>query len=111
MTKQINTTTWQQRIRSYSRHPGSLILFLLVCLAALITAAVGLAFLLWQADTTPTLYYLLRIAVAALSAFLFQTAMQRRDPVVKRKDIPLRSCRAPRVSTTADARFFSRPFY
>ncbi|MBQ4599275.1 MAG: phosphate ABC transporter permease PstA [Clostridia bacterium] len=39
MTKQINTTTWQQRIRSYSRHPGSLILFLLVCLAALITAA------------------------------------------------------------------------
>ena len=55
---------------------------LMPSLAALITAAVGLAFQLWQADTTPTLYYLLRIAVAALSAFLFQTAMQRRDPVV-----------------------------
>ena len=39
MTKQINTTTWQQRIRSYRKHPGSLILFVLVCLAALITAA------------------------------------------------------------------------
>ena len=55
---------------------------LMPSLAALITAAVGLAFQLWQADTTPTLYYLLRIAVAVLSAFLFQTAMQRRDPVV-----------------------------
>ena len=39
MTKQINTTSWQQRIRSYRKHPGSLILFVLVCLAALITAA------------------------------------------------------------------------
>lgn len=43
MTKQINTTSWRQRIRSYRKHPGSLILFLLVCLAALITAA-SLAF-------------------------------------------------------------------
>ena len=38
MTNQINTTSFRQRLRSYRKHPGSLVLFLLVCLAALITA-------------------------------------------------------------------------
>ena len=39
MTDPINTTTWRQRMRSYCKHPGSLLLLALVCLAALITAA------------------------------------------------------------------------
>ena len=39
MTDPINTTTWRQRMRSYRKHPGSLLLLALVCLAALITAA------------------------------------------------------------------------
>ncbi|MBQ9133189.1 MAG: phosphate ABC transporter permease PstA [Clostridia bacterium] len=39
MTDPINTTTWRQRLRSYRKHPGSLLLLALVCLAALITAA------------------------------------------------------------------------
>lgn len=38
MTNQINTTSFRQRLRSYRKHPGSLVLFLLVCIAALITA-------------------------------------------------------------------------
>lgn len=55
---------------------------LMPALGALIVAAVGLAFRLWQGDTTPTAVYLLRVAVAALTTGLLSTATQRRDPVV-----------------------------
>lgn len=36
----MNRLTWRDRLKSYKRTPGSLLLFLLVCLAALFTAAV-----------------------------------------------------------------------
>lgn len=62
MTDQINITTWQQRLKSYRKHPGSLVLFLLVCLAALITAA-ALAFVVG---------YILVKGVPHLSLSLFE---------------------------------------
>ena len=40
MDKAINIRTFRQKWKDYRRHPGSLILFLLVCLAAVITLAV-----------------------------------------------------------------------
>ncbi len=55
---------------------------LMPALAALIVAASGLLFQLWQADDTPVVVYLLRIALAALSTGLFSVALERRDPVV-----------------------------
>ena len=55
---------------------------LMPSLSGLIVAAVGLAFQLLQGDPTPTVAYLLRITVAALSSWLFQRAVHRRDPVV-----------------------------
>lgn len=55
---------------------------LMPALAGLITAATGLAFQIWLGDMTPILMYLLRVAVAVLSAWLFGLAMERRDPVV-----------------------------
>ncbi len=39
-SKAINVRSFRQKWKDYRRHPGSLILFLLVCLAALITLAV-----------------------------------------------------------------------
>ena len=36
----VNVKTFKQRWESYKKHPGSMILFLLVCLAALITSVV-----------------------------------------------------------------------
>ena len=55
---------------------------LMPALSALVVAALGVAFQLWQGDTTPTPLYLLRIALAALSTALFAAAFQRRDPVL-----------------------------
>ena len=55
---------------------------LMPALSALAVAAIGVAFQLWQGDTTPTPLYLLRVALAALSTALFGTATQRRDPVL-----------------------------
>ena len=55
---------------------------LMPAIAALITAAVGLAFQVWQNDATPVAVYLLRVAAAFLSATVFTVAAKRRDPVV-----------------------------
>ncbi len=55
---------------------------LMPALAALIVAAVGLLFQIWQQDTTPVVLYLLRIGVAAVTTGLFSIAVERRDPVV-----------------------------
>ncbi len=55
---------------------------LLPALAALIVAAVGLLFQIWRQDTTSVAVYLLRIALAALSAALFARAARRRDPLI-----------------------------
>ncbi len=55
---------------------------LLPAIAGLITAGVGLAFQIWLGDTTPIPIYLLRVAIAALSGWVFTLATQRRDPVV-----------------------------
>ena len=56
---------------------------LMPAITALITAATGLGFQVWLADTTPVGIYILRIAVAGLSSFLFALATERRDPVVE----------------------------
>ena len=55
---------------------------LMPAIAALITAAVGLAFQVWQNDATPVAVYLLRVAAAFLSATVFTVASGRRDPVI-----------------------------
>ena len=55
---------------------------LMPAIAALITAAVGLAFQVWQNDATPVAVYLLRVAAAFLSATVFTVAAGRRDPVM-----------------------------
>jgi len=56
---------------------------LLMCaVAALIVAASGLFFQIFQEDTTPVYMYLLRVILAPLSVRLFTAAMDRRDPVV-----------------------------
>ncbi len=55
---------------------------LMPALAALITAAVGLLFQILQQDSPPIWLYLLRIALAGVTAGLFGTAAERRDPVV-----------------------------
>jgi len=55
---------------------------LMPAIAALITAAVGLAFQVWQNDATPVAVYLLRVAAAFLSATVFAVASGRRDPVI-----------------------------
>ncbi len=55
---------------------------LMPALSALIVAAAGLLFQLWQQDTTPISIYILRVASAALATGIFSIAMQRRDPVV-----------------------------
>ena len=46
----INRQTVGDRFRAYLKHPGSLVLFLLVMLAAIVTFAV-LVFLWWNGDT------------------------------------------------------------
>lgn len=56
--------------------------FLMSAVAGVIVAATGVIFQLWQGDMTPVPVYLLRIAVAALSTWLFRGAMERRDPVI-----------------------------
>jgi len=55
---------------------------LMPMLSALIVAATGLGFQIWLGDKTPVAVYLLRIAVAGLSNWVFCLATQRRDPVV-----------------------------
>ncbi len=55
---------------------------LMPSLASLTVAATGLAFQIWMGDRTPVLLYILAVAVALGSSFLFQMAMHRRDPVV-----------------------------
>lgn len=57
-------------------------LLLMPSLAGLTVSAVGLAFLLWQSDSTPVDTYLLRVGLAILSAALFRVALQRREPLV-----------------------------
>ncbi len=49
--------------------------------AALIVAAVGLGFQFWELDNTRLGLYLLRIAMGAGSAWVFQSARDHRDPV------------------------------
>ncbi len=55
---------------------------LMPALAALIVAAVGLAFQLLGQPSPPIGLYLLRVCVAGVTAALFSMAAQRRDPVV-----------------------------
>lgn len=55
---------------------------LMPALAGLITAAAGLGFQVWFQDAAPIAMYLLRIAIAVLSTWLFSTALERRDPVI-----------------------------
>ena len=55
---------------------------LMPAIAGLITAGVGLAFQIWLADTTPVAIYILRVAMAILSCWVFVFAMDKRDPVV-----------------------------
>ena len=55
---------------------------LMPAICGLIAAAVGLAFQIWLADTTPVMLYLLTVAIAALSSWVFARAMERRDPVI-----------------------------
>ena len=55
---------------------------LMSALAALIVAATGLLFQVWQGDDTPIVLYLLRIGIAAVTTGLFSVALVRRDPVI-----------------------------
>lgn len=55
---------------------------LMPAIAAVIVAAVGLLFQSALQDTTPIAIYVLRVALAGLTALLFGFAAQRRDPVV-----------------------------
>jgi len=55
---------------------------LMPAIAGLITAGAGLAFQMFYGDTTSVAVYLLRVALAPLSAWLFSTAMERRDPII-----------------------------
>lgn len=57
-------------------------LLLMPSLAGLVTAATGLAFLLWQGDSTPVELYLLRVGLAILSGVVFRIGLDRRDPLV-----------------------------
>ena len=57
-------------------------LLLMPSLAGLVTAATGLAFLLWQGDSTPVELYLLRVGLAILSGAVFRIGLDRRDPLV-----------------------------
>ncbi|MBQ7801913.1 MAG: SpoIIE family protein phosphatase [Oscillospiraceae bacterium] len=54
---------------------------LMPAIGGLIVSAVGLAFQIFRNDATSVPIYLLRVALAALSAGLFPLARQRRDPV------------------------------
>lgn len=55
---------------------------LMPALSALLIALTGLAFQLWMGDDTPVAIFLLRIAMAAFSTWIFGAAMVRRDPVL-----------------------------
>ena len=55
---------------------------LMPAMAALTVAVTGLLFQVWQGDTPPIPVYLLRVAVAMVSAGLFSVAADRRDPMV-----------------------------
>ena len=56
---------------------------LMPMVSALIVAVSGLGFQIWLGDKTPVAMYLLRIALAALSNWVFGLAVERRDPVVE----------------------------
>jgi len=55
--------------------------FLLPSLAALIVSFSGVAFQVWYGDDTAVFMYLMRVAVAFGSAWLFSVVLQRRDSV------------------------------
>ncbi|MBE6976941.1 MAG: hypothetical protein E7439_07135 [Ruminococcaceae bacterium] len=55
---------------------------LMPAIAATIVAATGLIFQSMLQDRTPVIMYVLRVAMAALSARLFAIVTERRDPVV-----------------------------
>ena len=55
--------------------------FLLPSLAALIVSFSGVAFQVWYGDDTVVFMYLMRVAVAFGSAWLFSVVLQRRDSV------------------------------
>lgn len=52
-------------------------------MAALIVAASGVIFQVWQGDDTPIIMYLLRIALAFGSTFLVMLVRDRRDPAAE----------------------------
>ena len=55
---------------------------LMPAISGAIVAVSGLAFQLWQGDSTPVLMYLLRIFLAFAANWVFSAAMQRKDPVI-----------------------------
>ena len=55
---------------------------LMSAISGAIVAVSGVLFQLWQGDATPVAMYLLRIVLAAGANWLFQSALQKRDPVV-----------------------------
>ena len=54
---------------------------LLPSLAGFIVSASGVLFQIWLSDNTSIPIYLLRVALGASTAWLFQTVRQRRDPI------------------------------
>lgn len=54
---------------------------LMPAISGLIAAGSGLAFQIWLGDTTPVMIYILGVAAAVLSSWIFVLAMERRDPV------------------------------
>ena len=54
---------------------------LLPSLAGLIVSASGVLFQIWLGDNTSIPIYLLRVALGASTAWLFQIVRQRRDPI------------------------------
>lgn len=57
--------------------------WILPVLAGVIVAGMGLLFQVWLGDQTPVLIYLLRIVLAIVSARLFASLTERRDPVAE----------------------------
>ena len=56
--------------------------FLLPAVAGLVVSATGVLFQVWLSDTTPVGIYMLRVAMAAGSTWLFYRVLQGRHPIL-----------------------------
>jgi len=56
---------------------------LMSAVAALLTAGTGLSMLYLRLDSTPIAFYILRVALAALSTWVMTAATERRDPLTE----------------------------